>query len=88
MARRWCSAPPAHRDVVGGGPAMTTTYELRVEGQLDSHWSGVLGSAFLGGLSLSHDGDGTSTLTCPVADQAQLQACSPVSATSARHCSP
>jgi hypothetical protein len=51
---------------------MTTTYELRVEGQLDSHWSGVLGSAFLGGLSLSHDGDGTSTLTCPVADQAQL----------------
>jgi hypothetical protein len=51
---------------------VTTTYELRVEGQLDSHWSGFLGSGFLGGLSLSHEGDGTSTLTCPVADQAQL----------------
>ena len=46
---------------------MTTTYEFRVEGQLDSHWSG-----FLGGLSLSHEGDGTSTLIGPVADQAQL----------------
>ncbi|MDF2092221.1 GNAT family protein [Knoellia sp. 3-2P3] len=51
---------------------MTTTYELRVEGRLDSHWSGHLGSALLGGLSLSHEDDGTSTLTCPVADQAQL----------------
>ena len=51
---------------------MTTTYELRVEGRLDSHWAGYLGSALLGGLSLSHEDDGTSTLTCPVADQAQL----------------
>ena len=46
---------------------MTTTYEFRVEGQLDPHWSG-----FLGGLSLSHERDGTSTLMGPVADQAQL----------------
>lgn len=51
---------------------MTTAYELRVEGHLDSHWSGFLGSAVLGGLSLRHEDDGTSTLTCPVADQAQL----------------
>lgn len=46
---------------------MSVTYEFRVEGHLDRHWS-----VFLGGLSLSHDGDGTSTLTGHVADQAQL----------------
>lgn len=42
-------------------------YELRVEGHLDPHRS-----AWLGDLGLVHHGDGTSTLTGSVADQAQL----------------
>lgn len=46
---------------------MSTTYEFRVEGHLDGHWSTILG-----GLSLEHEDDGTSTLTGPVADQAEL----------------
>lgn len=43
------------------------TYEFRVEGQLDDHWS-----AWLGDLTLVRHDDGTSTLTAGVADQAQL----------------
>ena len=46
---------------------MTQAYEFRVEGQLDGHWSDALG-----GLEVRHPGDGTSTLTAPVTDQAQL----------------
>ena len=42
-------------------------YRLRVNGHLDHHWS-----AWFGGLTLAHDTDGTSTLSGPVADQAQL----------------
>jgi hypothetical protein len=44
-----------------------TTYEFRLEGHLDEHWS-----VWLGDLSLDHQADGTSTLTMTVADQAQL----------------
>ena len=44
-----------------------TTYELRVEGHLDDHWS-----EWLGDLTMRREDDGTSTLTGPVADQAQL----------------
>jgi len=44
-----------------------TTYTIRVEGHLDDHWS-----AWLGGLELRRDGDGTTTVTVQVADQAQL----------------
>jgi hypothetical protein len=44
-----------------------STYELRVDGHLDDHWS-----AWLGNLSIARDDDGTSTLTGLVADQAQL----------------
>ena len=43
------------------------TYEFRVEGHLDDHWS-----AWLGDLTITRRHDGTSTLTGPVADQAQL----------------
>jgi DNA-binding CsgD family transcriptional regulator len=43
------------------------TYEFRVKGHLDDHWS-----ASLGDLSIIRHDDGTSTLTGPVADQAQL----------------
>ena len=46
---------------------MSTTYELRVEGHLDSHWS-----EFLGGLSLSNEDDGTTILRGVVADQSEL----------------
>lgn len=46
---------------------MSTWYEFRVEGHLDSHWTGVLD-----GFALHHDQDGTTVLTGPVVDQAQL----------------
>jgi len=42
-------------------------YELRVEGHLDEHWS-----AWFGGMTLSHEDDGTTTLRGLVADQAAL----------------
>jgi RimJ/RimL family protein N-acetyltransferase len=45
----------------------TLTYELRVEGHLDDHWSG-----WLANLDLTRHDDGTSTLVGPMADQAQL----------------
>jgi hypothetical protein len=43
------------------------TYEFRVDGHLDDHWA-----AWLGELTITRHHDGTSTLTGPVADQAQL----------------
>jgi RimJ/RimL family protein N-acetyltransferase len=43
------------------------TYAIRVEGHLDDHWS-----AWLGGLDLTRDDDGATTVTVEVADQAQL----------------
>jgi RimJ/RimL family protein N-acetyltransferase len=46
---------------------VSTTYEFRVSGHLDGHWS-----TWLGELDLNHHADGTSTLTGLVADQAQL----------------
>jgi RimJ/RimL family protein N-acetyltransferase len=45
----------------------STTYELRVAGHLDDHWS-----AMLGDLTLARRDDGTTTLTGPLVDQAQL----------------
>ncbi|MGB8385405.1 MAG: GNAT family N-acetyltransferase, partial [Dermatophilaceae bacterium] len=44
-----------------------TMYTIRVEGHLDDHWA-----AWLGELDLTHDDDGTTTITVSVADQAQL----------------
>ena len=46
---------------------MTTTYEFRVGGHLDVHWTAALGVQ-----ELEHLPDGTSTLTAALADQAQL----------------
>ncbi|GAA2616812.1 hypothetical protein [Paractinoplanes durhamensis] len=46
---------------------MTRTYEFRVDGHLDDHWSGWFGGTVL----VRHD-DGTTSFTVPVADQAQL----------------
>jgi RimJ/RimL family protein N-acetyltransferase len=47
--------------------ATPTAYEIRVEGHLDEHWS-----ERLGGLAITRNADGTSTLTGAVADQARL----------------
>lgn len=44
-----------------------TTYEIRVAGHLDDHWS-----AMVGDLALARLDDGTTTLTGPIVDQAQL----------------
>jgi hypothetical protein len=44
-----------------------TTYELRVAGHIDDHWS-----AMLGDLAVTRCPDGTTVLTGPVTDQAQL----------------
>ena len=44
-----------------------STYRLRVDGHLDQHWS-----SWFGGLTLTHEDDGTTSLTAAVADQSQL----------------
>jgi hypothetical protein len=43
------------------------TYQMRVVGHLDDHWSNWLGE-----FTIARDRDGTCTLTGPVTDQAQL----------------
>ena len=42
-------------------------YQLRVAGRLDQHWS-----AWFGGLTLTHEDDGSTSLTGAVTDQAEL----------------
>jgi hypothetical protein len=42
-------------------------YEIRVVGHLDDDWS-----AWFDNLTITHHADGTSTLTGPITDQAQL----------------
>jgi hypothetical protein len=51
----------------GGSSGTGTTYEIRVDGHLDDHWSDRLG-----GLAIVRNGDGTTTLTGRVVDQAHL----------------
>jgi RimJ/RimL family protein N-acetyltransferase len=46
---------------------MNTTYEIRIDGHLDPHWS-----TRLGGLSIAHRPDGTTTLTGTLPDQSAL----------------
>jgi RimJ/RimL family protein N-acetyltransferase len=46
---------------------MSTSYEIRIDGQLDPHWS-----TRLGGLTITHRPDGTTALTGPIADQSAL----------------
>jgi len=43
------------------------TYAIRVHGHLDDHWSAWLGEA-----DMTHEHDGTTTITAVIADQAQL----------------
>jgi hypothetical protein len=47
----------------GEGPG----YEVRLEGYLDDHWA-----TWFGGLTLTHQVDGTTTLRGAVVDQAEL----------------
>ncbi len=42
-------------------------YRIRVAGHLDDHWS-----LWFGGLTLTHEGDGTTSFAGVVADQAEL----------------
>jgi len=46
---------------------MTSLYEVRLAGHLDDHWS-----TWFGGLTLTEEDDGTTTLRVIVADQAEL----------------
>lgn len=43
------------------------SYDLRVLGHLDGHWS-----TWFGGMAVIHEVDGTTTLRGPVTDQAEL----------------
>ena len=49
------------------GPYAPANYELRIDGHLDEHWS-----AWFGGLTLTCEEDGTTTLRGAVTDQAEL----------------
>jgi hypothetical protein len=49
------------------GRQLPARYRLRVGGHLDHHWS-----PWFGDLTLTHDDDGTTSLTGVVADQAEL----------------
>ena len=51
----------------GENRAMSDTYELRVQGHLDDHWS-----EWLGELAVQRQADGTTVLVGPVVDQAAL----------------
>lgn len=42
-------------------------YEIRLTGHLDAHWT-----AWFDGLTVSHQSDGTTVISGPVADQAAL----------------
>ena len=42
-------------------------YEIRLTGRLDAHWA-----AWFDGLTVSHETDGTTVISGPIADQAAL----------------
>jgi hypothetical protein len=42
-------------------------YEIRLTGRLDAHWA-----AWFDGLTVSHEGDGTTVISGRIADQAAL----------------
>ncbi len=50
----------------GSGPALER-YEIRLQGHLAARWA-----AWFDGLSLTHQGDGTTVISGPVVDQAAL----------------
>jgi len=58
---------PAEPGQTGQMATSTPRFEIRVAGHLDDHWAATLGD-----LSLVRLDDGTTSLTGPVVDQAQL----------------
>ncbi|MGW1340038.1 hypothetical protein ACWCOV_03210 [Kribbella sp. NPDC002412] len=48
-------------------PSPPRSYELRIDGHLDHHWS-----TWFDGLTLTHEPDGTTTLHTRLTDQAHL----------------
>jgi hypothetical protein len=48
-------------------PQQPGWYEIRLKGRLDARWA-----AWFDGMALAHDGDGTTRIRGPVADQAAL----------------
>ena len=50
-----------------GDPPETRRYEIRLAGHLDQRWT-----AWFDGLTVSHEGDGTTVISGPIADQAAL----------------
>ncbi len=48
-------------------PDATTSYELRIGGHLDPHWS-----IWFDGFTVTHEDDGTTTLRGSVRDQSEL----------------
>lgn len=48
-------------------PAPVQTYHIKIQGHLDRRWSD-----WLEGLALTHEPDGTTTLSGPIADQPAL----------------
>jgi hypothetical protein len=48
-------------------PPQAGGYEIRLTGHLDAHWT-----AWFDGLTVSHQSDGTTVISGPVADQAAL----------------
>ena len=46
-----------------------TSYDIRVQGHLDEHWSDWFDAVLM-----THHGDGTTTVRCTVRDQPELHA--------------
>jgi hypothetical protein len=46
---------------------MSSTYEIRVEGRLEPRWA-----AWFDGMTLTASTDGSTSISCPVVDQAAL----------------
>jgi hypothetical protein len=55
------------RDTSAGHSHDPGRYEIRVRGHLDARWA-----AWFDGMTLSHDGDGTTLIHGPAVDQAAL----------------
>ena len=57
----------SERDATPGDGQGPGRYEIRLKGHLDARWA-----AWLDGLSLTHEPDGTTVMRGPVVDQAAL----------------
>jgi hypothetical protein len=55
------------RHTPGGDHPEAGRYEIRLTGHLDAHWTG-----WFDGLTVSHEADGATLISGPIADQAAL----------------